>query len=718
MTYRKAIPLLMGVCMVAGLAGCGFGGLAPIKMPTQPSQPVSILFVQAPPGTLAVNASANIDAAVENSPSNSGVVYSVACGSAGACGALTASDEAGAVVYTAPPTIPTGGTVTVTATASADATKSVSATITIVPPIPIVVSFFGTTPASLQVSAVAPMRASVTNDTSANPEVLWTVTCGGAGCGSFNPTVTTSESATTYTAPSAIPPGTSVTVTATSKTDPNKSASTNIVITPQAPTLANGAYVFQLSGPAGTQASFIAGVLVAQNGAITGGEQDSIDYSTDDDGSPYPSAYSSGEISGGSYATTPDGNLQISVWVEGGEETLSGVLASGGKGFVAQLYGSLGSGTLDLQTGTAAPAGGYAISMYGGDQFGNAAWLGGILNIDSAGGISGTGSVVDCVLEQNGGASCGTLAASTVSAPDQFGRVLFQLNPGASSALPVQDLIGYIVDSTHIRLISAALNNYGNYQGVMSGLALGQESSTGKFSNSSLAGSSYVFGASTLIEYGTYQVAGIVSANADGSLTGILNWNNLTGQGAQTPLSVNGTWTVDSTGRATLSNLTVGSISTEPFTDSLHMYLAGNGNALLLSSESANPFAGQAFLQQTGAFTAASLSGSYGLNAGVSNTTTASGGSTAIGSVASADDNGADSLSGFADSGDGAADFAISGSFIPGSNGVFTGTLTGLDAASRATADNFTLYLVDNQHAVAIETDNTQLTLGYLELQQ
>jgi len=41
-----------------------------------------------------------------------------------------------------------------------------------------------------------------------------------------------------------------------------------------------------------------------------------------------------------------------------------------------------------------------------------------------------------------------------------------------------------------------------------------------------------------------------------------------------------------------------------------------------------------------------------------------------------------------------------------------------MDVASRTTADNFTLYLVDGTQGVAIETDNTQLTLGHLVLVQ
>src|SRR6202034_1778429 len=107
--------------------------------------------------------------------------------------------------------------------------------------------------------------------------------------------------------------------------------------------------------------SFTTGVLVAQNGVITDGEQDSIYYSSDsnNDAYSYPQFQ---QISGGSYSTTPAGNLQITLNIGPGEtETLSGILASGANGFVTQLYGSIGSGTLDLQTSKPAPSGGYVI---------------------------------------------------------------------------------------------------------------------------------------------------------------------------------------------------------------------------------------------------------------------------------------------------------------------------------------------------------------------
>jgi len=717
MTCRKAILLLIGLMVVSGLSGCGIGGLPTI---TTPTKPISILFVEAPPSTMAVSASITVFAAVENSLTNSQVNYSITCGSVNACGTSNESDEAGAIVYTAPSAIPAGGTVTITATAAADTTKSISAVVTISPPIAISVAFQSPMPASLQVNSTASWDAVIKYDTSANPQVKWTVGCGDTLCGSFNPTTTTSDATTTYTAPSTIPSGNTVTVTATSVTDPTKSASATITIVAPAPNLANGTYVFQISGPVGSAANFLTGVIVAENGIITSGEQDSIGYNTDDNQSLYPYSFLSGPITGGSYSTTSDGNVQISIISgDGGGETLNGVLASDQKGFVAQIYGSLGSGTLDLQTSTAAPSGGFAVSLYGGDQYGGESWIGGILNIDSAGGISGAGSEFDLIDGGGSGLPSGEemLGASTVTAPDKFGRVQFLLNTTGDSALPVQDLVGYVVDATHMRLVSSVYNNQLEYQGVMGGLALGQGASTGHFSSSSLAGTSYVFGASTLLQYGAYQLAGVVGANADGTLSGMFNWNDQSENTVQSPLPVSGSWTIDSTGRATFSSLTEGSGSSEPYSDGLHLYLTGNGNALILSSEYVNPFAGQAYQQQTAAFTAASFSGAYGLNAGVGNNSGTIPATYVAGTVTSVAGDGADTVDGFADGGSAAADFAISGSLVPGSNGVFTGTLTGLDNASRTTANDFTLYFVDDTRAVAIETDDSQLTLGYLQLQ-
>ncbi|HMD72963.1 MAG TPA: hypothetical protein VKG05_03805, partial [Steroidobacteraceae bacterium] len=167
------------------------------------------------------------------------------------------------------------------------------------------------------------------------------------------------------------------------------------------------------------------------------------------------------------------------------------------------------------------------------------------------------------------------------------------------------------------------------------------------------------------------------------------------------------------TGRVTLTQLTDAST----FSYSMRRYLAADGNALLLSNDADDVFMGQGLRQQSTAFTAASLSGNYGLNLTQFTPNLAAAGLqefAAIGTIAAAADASGDSLSGFADAGDGGADFAISGSVNPQPTGVFGATLAGLDCSSPATPGSFTLYVVDGTRAVLIETDASALTLGNL----
>jgi hypothetical protein len=727
MMPSKLAAFSLGMSGMALLAGCGFGGITPLQPATpQYPQPTSVIFISAPT-TIAIKASVTIDAAAiyplgtAADLANVEVTYAVSCASAGACGTLSASDEGGAIVYTAPSAIPAGGAVTITATSIAAPSLSASVTITVTPPIPISVTFVASSPASLEVNSSASLNVAIKNDVSANPQVQWTVTCGATACGYFTPPTTNNEAATVFTAPSSIPPGSTVTVTATSLADPTKSASATIVITAQTSTLADGTYVFQVSAQPGSNASFTTGVFVAKGGLITGGEQDTVNYQeyADSDGNGSSAGYSSFEpITGGSYSVAPDGNLQI--FFQPGQyavANLTGSLASGGHGLIAAINGVPAGGTVDLQTSTVAPAGGYAISLYGGDSYSEPMWIGGVLNIDSPGQISGAGSILD-VLDGSasyGGSASGSqsLGASTISAPDAYGRAVLQLNPGASSTLQAVSLAAYIVDAQHLRLVLTGEESgyvYGTFNGVLGGSALSQGSATGKFTPASFAGSNFVFGTSGWDPHGLLQVAGVLTPSSEGSLTGTLNWNDLSGK-MQAPLPFTGTWTIDPTGRVTLSNLTDGST----FKYNLHLYLVGNGG-LLLSNDSDDVFSGQVFQQQSSAFTAASFRGDYGLNADLAPIGAAS--APATGTVTVAPDGDADAFSGYADTGNGARDFAVSGNFTPAANGVFQGTITGLNPAARSTASSFTLYMIDGAQGVAIETDTTQLTLAILQLSQ
>lgn len=703
-------------CLALALvSGCGGSGNESAPTPP-PARPNAVVFISPPPTSLAVKAAATL-AAAATYPSgtvggNVAVTWSVTCDSAGACGSFGANDDAGAVTYTAPSSIPSGKTVRVTATSAADPSLSVSSTINIVAPIPISVRFAPTPPASLQVGGAFALSATVDNDVSANPQVTWAAACGASACGSFQPAVTASGSATTYTAPAAIPSGGSVTITATSVTDKTKSASVNIVVTAAGPNLANGTYVFQIAGPPGNQANFITGVLVASNGRITAGEQDSIAFTTDPNGNPYGNPIFQ-SITGGSYATAADGNLQLSIVLGANAvETLVGTLGAGNHGFVAGLNGASVSGSLELQSSAAAPFGGYAISLFGGDGSEAPTWLAGVVNIDGAGSISGAGSILNVV--DGGGQQTGsyTLGAGAVSAPDGRGRIQIQLQPNGSTLQPLT-LVGYIVDATHIRLIeSGDPGNAANYQGVLGGLALGQGAATGQFSTAAVAGSRWVFGAQGNDSQPSLQIAGMLTLNANGSVTGLLNWNDLTGKSAQLPQAFTGSYSVDPAGRVTLTRLTDGS----SFSYSMHLYLAA-GNALLISNDTDDSFDGQAFQQQSAPFTAASFSGTYGLNLTrfSPNVGASSQQVPAVGTITALAGSDGDGVSGFADAADGGADFAVGGSATAQPSGIFAAALTGLDPGALATPASFTLYVVDGTRALLIETDPLALTLGNLQ---
>ncbi len=75
-------------------------------------------------------------------------------------------------------------------------------------------------PTSIMVSDSCGVAATVTNDNK-NGGVNWTVACGSAQCGGFAGSGASSIPLT-YTAPAAIPSGNTVTLTATSATDPTK----------------------------------------------------------------------------------------------------------------------------------------------------------------------------------------------------------------------------------------------------------------------------------------------------------------------------------------------------------------------------------------------------------------------------------------------------------------------------------------------------------------
>lgn len=713
MKASLALGSLCSLGFFLALTSCGGSGGSSQTPP--PPLSISVSFTTAPPGTLSIGAFTTVGAAASNA-SNTQVTWSVTCGSVENCGSFGQTNPTiPNVAYTAPNDIPTGKTVSITATSVADPTKSVSAKVTITATIAFVTSL----PAALQINRTASIGALIgAQSVSPSAQVQWSVSCGSADCGSFNPAITSNEGTadTGYTAPGSVPVGNTVTIIATSMADPTQSVSTSVIIIPTAPTLANGTYVFQSTNNPIFFGSYVVGAFAAEGGVITGGEQDSNSYSNETIVNGYDTYLPNPlfqKIIGGSYATTPDGNVEIDLQLQTspgngiGSETLTGELTPDGHGFLPQLYGSGGNVTLEQQSSVTAPAGGYAVSLLGGDQGDQYLWIGGIVNIDGPGSISGAGSSFD---ENNARAflQAQPIGASTVSNPDQYGRVEFTLNPNATSYLQSMNLVGYMVDSNRIRLIETGGDALG---GDVIGLALGQGSNTGALINGSFAGSSYVFTASG-VEGVSQEIAGVFNADSAGNISGHLLRVALN----QIPLNLlafSGKWTIDSTGRAVLSVVDESSVS---FT--LQLYLTGEGNALLLaSSDQKLELAGQVFKQPSGTLDASSFTGTFGLNGAQTYEKPQLGeiySNIVFGPVNSMAANGADTLTGFTDTSY-PSNSALSGSLSTSSNGVLTGTITGLYPQAPSTTENFTLFLIDNSRAVAFETDGLQLTVGYLQ---
>lgn len=220
------------------VAGCA---LSPTGTTPPPTAAISVA-ITAPvnPNNVSVQAdigSQNFTASVSNDAQNGGVTWTLSgtgCSGA-ACGSLSNSSSASgvAIIYMAPPSAPPA-TVTLTAASVTDRTKTASATITVTPAVSVAMS----SPASSNVNVQAetgtlPFSATVTND-SQNAGVNWALGgsgCTGSACGTLSGTASQSATPVTYTAPTKVPSPATVTLTATSATDKNKTVSWNIILT-------------------------------------------------------------------------------------------------------------------------------------------------------------------------------------------------------------------------------------------------------------------------------------------------------------------------------------------------------------------------------------------------------------------------------------------------------------------------------------------------------
>jgi hypothetical protein len=277
------------ISLVVIMAGCGNSGGSKSGGTATPITMTNANGLVSPASVLSIGSKLSLSMNPSNDVNNLGVDWTVACGgnpttgslTNGACGTLAPAhtQDGGSTLYTAPSQVPIYTTVTITATVTSDRSQSSSVNLTIVAA-PIGVTFDTNTaiPASLVINTTQGLNAQVTNDpTSAG--VIWTATCGsGSTCGSFiNPPAgnTSGETVffTTYVAPTVVPTGGAVTITATSLADTTKSTSATVQITVPPPPVPVTVSVLQLSvyvETSGTARSASLTAIVANDPALAG----------------------------------------------------------------------------------------------------------------------------------------------------------------------------------------------------------------------------------------------------------------------------------------------------------------------------------------------------------------------------------------------------------------------------------------------------------------
>jgi hypothetical protein len=500
-----------------------------------------------------------------------------------------------------------------------------------------------------------------------------------------------------------------VTVTATSVTDTTKSASATVSITAPQPLLADGNYVFHLAGQDNSGYYYVAGTFTVASGVITAGEQDMVDDNNYFTNSLAASGSSLSKVNGNIQIALNTGNTNLG---QNGIETIHGTVVSATRVLISEFdtFASA-TGSIDQQTSTDAPSGGYAFNVGGFDgnspqyTFG----IGGVINI-SGPSIVTSGSVLDYNDGGNPAQDFG-FASGSVSAPDSFGRVVFTLNPNSASGLPSFAMAGYIIDSNQIQLVETT----DDLQGDLGGTALSQGNNTGKFSAASIATNTYILGANGQDAFSNvstvFQMAGAFVFNSDNTVSGIVPFNDLTiHPGAQI---TSGTYTVDVTGRVTVNVNTDVNGNSFPFV--FQFYLDGNGNALELGVDPTQVTWGQAYLQNS---PPSDVEGNYALSTYGFNNSNKLPAFGAVGPVAISSDN----VSGYTDmtvqNSDNSASVATPSVTLTGTvdptNGGFN--LYGLNASLNSqTKSGLGYYPIDGQRVLAIELDGQQMTLMMLE---
>ena len=709
----SALTLVFLAALLLGLSACGSSGS------NGPPLPVAVSFVTAPPSSVIVGGTFQAVAAVSNS-SNGNVSWS--CTPAGSCGSFnpTTTASGAATTYTAPATVPTGGSVTIQAVSAADSTKSASANVTVSLPTPSVTFAPPAPPPVVTIGSTATLTANVTNDPT-NGGVNWTVACGSASCGTFSQAHTASGTATILTPPGNGANGLALTVTATATANPADSV-TAVIVVSTAPTsaflCAGCSYTFSVAGADAAGNFGLAGVMMVDGaGNVTGGEEDFSDFQVS-------TGNTADTITSGTYSFGSDGRGTITINLAAlGTQTFGVVMISPNHMLLNEMDTSAtASGSMDLQTlGSFSPSsisGRYAFTAGGIDlAFGFPLGYGGVFVVSAPGTISSNTGICDANLGGFVSTQQGISSGSGYTGPDAMGRTLITLRPGFIGNLqdkfqlnvtgPIK-LATYINDPMHLKFVEVDSNF-----GITSGLAVGQ---TGALVGGGVlpANASFVF-----TGFGTGVASGVTGPQAlaatftsDGSSTLQNGFSDVNAAGVPTSGTVTGTYSVDPGGTGRVGISLNGNVGNPGNAAAYAVYLTGGTDpGMVLELDINFVSTGSLYKQSASSFPLTAFMGSYGLNftAFTSNSAEVD-----VNGQTLADGNG--NLLGTLDVnnfGQPIPNVPFTGAYAANASGRFTGSITSTPTGKLGVS----YFIVGPSTAVFIETDTNAVSLGLFQIQ-
>jgi Bacterial Ig-like domain (group 2) len=509
-------------------------------------------------------------------------------------------------LYTAPALLPTPNTVTVSGFSNAQ-NESASAAVTLVDPKAIAIA-----PASVTVPAGA------TQLFTADKNVTWSL----VGPAGYTGSIGAISDIGLYTAPLSPPMGGAVTIVATLKSDTTVTATASAKIVFSNASL-QGHYAFRYRSAESGGMTFSAGSFVADGaGAISDGLMTMNSAQGLADDVPFT----------GTYTVGPDGKASVSLLIQGDTVSARFILVSN---TTARMMGfgeeETGVGSLDQQDASAfttGPVGNFVFAYDGqehacdgGDgqkpisaigQF--TATLGSFVS-----GYSGINTISNGVLDVNWN---GTWRTNGVAGGGQFtgdwgfnpttgtGGITF----GSSYQGPVAHFKYHMLSSDAAVMVSTDWEPYCDWRrwGV-TGLLVRPDA--GAYSNASLTGNlamlSYGYVATPTPAVAPFPpprpvfAAGALSADGSGNITGGLVDNNVNGSVNQS-MAVSGTYSIDPSGRGTLTLNAGGSNNHQAF------YILGNNSAYSVGIDNWGPAFSQ-FMPQSGTrpYTVASVGGHF-----------------------------------------------------------------------------------------------------------